>query len=202
MTTPKKIGFQEQNNSSARASSFLLHFFDVHGTTTTWNLLIRRPVEGVRIRRRIFQAIIETRKSPYNSTPEKSPTFDKLKGTKQMRESLKGRKFIFYSDVFTPVVVVVASSSLIAPIKIKSRHVRESKTVLDSGFHAVDSRVQLLDSRSFSVELGFRIPIVSGILDFYGCIPDSKAQGFRIPQAKFSKIAESGFPYMGRIKQC
>ena len=79
-----------------------------------------------------------------------------------------------------------------------SRHVRESKTVLDSGFHAVDSRVQLLDSRSFSVELGFRIPIVSGILDFYGCIPDSKAQGFRIPQAKFSKIAESGFPYMGR----
>ena len=45
----------------------------------------------------------------------------------------------------------------------------------------MDSRVQLLDSRSFSVELGFRIPIVSGILDFYGCIPDSKAQdsGFR-----------------------
>ena len=30
---------------------------------------------------------------------------------------------------------------------------------------------------------GFRIPIVSGILDFYGCIPDSKAQdsGFRKP---------------------
>ena len=56
----------------------------------------------------------------------------------------------------------------------------------------MDSRVQLLDSRSFSVELGFRIPIVSGILDFYGCTPDSKAQGFRIPQAKFSKIAESG----------
>ena len=47
----------------------------------------------------------------------------------------------------------------------------------------MDSRVQLLDSRSFSVELGFRIPIVSGILDFYGCIPDSKAQdsGFHKP---------------------
>ena len=47
----------------------------------------------------------------------------------------------------------------------------------------MDSRVQLLDPRSFSVELGFRIPIVSGILDFYGCIPDSKAQdfGFRKP---------------------
>ena len=30
-----------------------------------------------------------------------------------MRESLKGRKFIFHSDVFTAVVVVVASISLI-----------------------------------------------------------------------------------------
>ena len=28
----------------------------------------------------------------------------------------------------------------------------------DSGFHAVDSGFQLLDSKSFSVELGFRIP--------------------------------------------
>ena len=71
-----------------------------------------------------------------------------------------------------------------------SRHVRESKTVLDFGFHAVDSRVQLLDSRSFSVELGFRIPIVSGILDFYGCIPDSQAQdsGFRKPS--FSRLRD------------
>ena len=71
----KKIWFQEQNNSSARASSFLVHFFDVHYTTTTWNLLIRRPVEGVNIRRRIFQAIFETRTSQLQ---EQSPTFDKL----------------------------------------------------------------------------------------------------------------------------
>ena len=42
---------------------------------------------------------------------------------------------------------------------------RESKTVLDSGFHAVDSGFQLLDSRTLSVELGFRIPISSGIPD-------------------------------------
>ena len=33
----------------------------------------------------------------------------------------------------------------------------------------MDSRFQLLDSKSFSVELGFRIPIVNGV-------PDSKAQ--------------------------
>ena len=58
----------------------------------------------------------------------------------------------------------------------------------------MDSRVQLLDCRSFSVELGFRIPIVSGILDFYGCIPDSKAQdsGFRKPSFPRLRNPESG----------
>ena len=74
---------------------------------------------------------------------------------------------------------------------IKSPHARESKTVLDSGFRAV--------------ELGFPILIVSMILDSLSCIPDSKAQdsgilkekvpSLRIPQAKISRIAESGFPY-------
>ena len=90
-----------------------------------------------------------------------------------------------------------------------SPHVRESKELLDSGFHAVDSGFHLLDSRSFSVELGFRIRIVSGIPDSYTCIPDSKAQDsgfhkqkfprFRIPNAKISRIPESGFLYMGRF---
>ena len=42
-----------------------------------------------------------------------------------------------------------------------SPHIRESKTVLDSGFHAVDSRFQQLDSGFF----------VSGTW-----IPDSKTQ--------------------------
>ena len=32
---PKKSWFNGQNNSSARASLFLVHFFDVHYTTTT-----------------------------------------------------------------------------------------------------------------------------------------------------------------------
>ena len=31
----KNNWFYEQNNSSARASRFLVHFFDVHCTTTT-----------------------------------------------------------------------------------------------------------------------------------------------------------------------
>ena len=44
--------------------------------------------------------------------------------------------------------------------------VRLSKTVLDSGFNAVDS---------LSVELGFGIPIIREILDSSSSIPDSKA---------------------------
>ena len=59
----------------------------------------------------------------------------------------------------------------------------------DSGFLQVYSRFQ---------GPGFRIPIVSGILDSYRCIPDSKAYDsgfpkqqiprFRIPHAKISRI--------------
>ena len=73
----------------------------------------------------------------------------------------------------------------------------------------MDSGFQLLDSRSYTVELGFRIPIVRGIPDSDSCIPDSKAQDsgfhkqksprFRILHAKISRIPESGFPYMGRF---
>ena len=47
---------------------------------------------------------------------------------------------------------------------IVSPHGRESKTVLDSGFQAVNFGFQMLDS-TLSVKLGFRIPIVSRILD-------------------------------------
>ena len=53
------IRFNDQNNSSAGASRFLVHFFDVHCTTTTWNLLIWRFMEDVDIRRRIFLHLFE-----------------------------------------------------------------------------------------------------------------------------------------------
>ena len=55
------------------------------------------------------------------------------------------------------------------------------------GFHA--SRYWM-SYQSPSVELGFPIPIVIGILDSINSIPDSKPQdsGFRIPQAKISRI--------------
>ena len=55
-------------------------------------------------------------------------------------------------------------SALVTKI-VSSPHVRKPKTVLDSGFHAVDSEFQQLDSRFFVSGLsglqsleGFRIP--------------------------------------------
>ena len=56
------------------------------------------------------------------------------------------------------------------PISFRSPLVRKSMIVLDSGSHAVDSG-------SLSKELGFWIPIVSGILDSLSWIPDSKTLG-------------------------
>ena len=61
-------------------------------------------------------------------------------------------------------------------------HVTESKTILDSGFHAVDSGFRIPGTELWIlclVELGFRIQIVSGIPDSLSCIPDSKAQDSR-----------------------
>ena len=45
-----------------------------------------------------------------------------------------------------------------------------------------------------SVELGFCIPMVSGIPDSYSCIPDSKAQDSRFHRQKFPGFRKSGFP--------
>ena len=53
------IGFHDQNISYARASRFLVHFFDVHYTTTTWNLQIWRFMEDVDIRPPIFLPLFE-----------------------------------------------------------------------------------------------------------------------------------------------
>ena len=49
----------------------------------------------------------------------------------------------------------------------------------------MDSGFSLLDLKSFSVDLGFRIPIVSGILDYYSCILDSKTQDSGFYRQKF-----------------
>ena len=61
-----------------------------------------------------------------------------------------------------------------------SPHVRESKTVLDSGFHFTHSGFQVLNSSLFFSQIlelysGFQIP------------------GFQIPQAQISRVPEPGF---------
>ena len=66
-----------------------------------------------------------------------------------------------------------------------SPYVREPKTVLDSGLHAVDSGFQLLDSS------GIWIPILSRIPDSLSCIPDCKALGSKFLKEKCSWILES-----------
>ena len=88
-----------------------------------------------------------------------------------------------------------------------SPYVRESKTSWDSGFHAVDSGFQVLDSSlcqwnldsGFQLLVGFQIPWAvfripkHRIQDSFSCIPYSKAQKSGFHKQKFRT-----FPYMGR----
>ena len=56
---------------------------------------------------------------------------------------------------------------------------RESRTVLDSGFHDCGIRIPGTGFQYLSVELGLWIAVVSGIPDSLSCIPDSKTQDSR-----------------------
>ena len=62
-----------------------------------------------------------------------------------------------------------------------SLYVKESKTI--STPWIPDSRYQIPDS--LSAELGARIPIVSGILDSFSCIPDSRTWDSGFHKQKF-----------------
>ena len=79
-------------------------------------------------------------------------------------------------------------------------HVSQSKTVLMNwtGFQAVDSRFQVLDSGSFVSGTwipGFNPQWDSGFLWLYSRF---QSPGFQIPQAKISPNPETGLPYIGR----
>ena len=74
--------------------------------------------------------------------------------------------------------------------------VRESKTVLDSGFHVLDSGFQLLDSRSFSGFLQLQLLVGFGIPTAVFRIPQAKL--FKIPDSTCENLPHSGIPYMGR----
>ena len=90
------------------ASCFLIHFFDVHYTTTAWNLLIWRFMEDVDIRRRIFLALFELEVLT-NSTPRKvACRIWHIERIQIDAIKFERTQIHFFSDVFTAVVVVIA----------------------------------------------------------------------------------------------
>ena len=80
-------------------------------------------------------------------------------------------------------------------------HVRESKTVLDSGFYVTDSGFQVLYSTiNLSAELGFWIQMASGISDSFSCFPDSKAQDSGFHKQNFSNCEIRILPKFGWLQ--
>ena len=79
------------------------------------------------------------------------------------------------------------------PLFYTSPNVRESKTLFDSGFHAVDSRLQVLNYRFFAS--GSWISIIIGIPDILRSFLDYINLGFRIPKFHISKQKLPGFWY-------
>ena len=79
------------------------------------------------------------------------------------------------------------------PLFYTSPNVRESKTLFDSAFHAVDSRFQVLNYRFFAS--GSWISIIIGIPDFLRSILDYKNLGFQIPEFQIPKQKLPGFWY-------
>ena len=79
---------------------------------------------------------------------------------------------------------------------LKALHVMVAPRKGIQGSLGLDSTQWIPDSRywipdSLSVELGFRIPIVSGIPDSFSCIPDSTAQDSKVHQQKFPRFQNS-----------
>ena len=83
------------------------------------------------------------------------------------------------------------------PLFYTSPNVRESKTLFDSGFHAVDSRFQVLNYRFFAS--GSWISIIIGIPDLLRSILDYKNPGFQIPEFQIPKQKLPGFWYSDSV---
>ena len=78
-----------------------------------------------------------------------------------------------------------------------SPHVRESKTVLDSGFHAMDSGFQGTGFQiQWDLDTRFCRQWDSGFLELFSGF---QSPGFWYPLARISPIPGSRFPYMGRV---
>ena len=73
----------------------------------------------------------------------------------------------------------LACYKAVPPREFKTLHVRESKTVLDSGFQTVDSRLEVQGPGVFVNDSGF-LQLYSG---FQSQIPDSISKNFQIPDS-------------------
>ena len=90
--------FYEQNNCSARVSRFLVHFFDVHCTTTTWNLPTRRFIEDLRVEmvQKISLLYLNMDKALENLTPGKVTHIWRIERFQIDVIKFKRRKFVFF----------------------------------------------------------------------------------------------------------
>ena len=90
--------FYEQNNCSARVSHFLVHFFDVHCTTTTWNLPTRRFIGALRVDiLQIFSLLyLNMDKALENLTPGKVTHIWRIERFQIDVIKFKRRKFVFF----------------------------------------------------------------------------------------------------------
>ena len=100
-------------------------------------------------------------------------SFKRLRSTYLRREKIQRQQrqypasFFFLSLLF--LVTVVGNT-----LREEVPHVKDSLRV-DSGFHSLDSRFQVLDS-CLLVKFGFWIRIFSRVPDSLSCILDSKIQ--------------------------
>ena len=85
-----------------------------------------------------------------------------------------------------------------APKKNHEEKNNLTRSPLTAALYYLNAWNRLRESKT--VELGFQIPIVSGISDPLSCIPDFKAQdsGFHKQNVKY-KEKFPGFPYVGRF---
>ena len=79
-------------------------------------------------------------------------------------------KFLHSLYDIVSIITIIIIIIIIINFSLLTSHVSESRIVLNSGFLAVDSGFQVLDSRSFSGAHGFRIPKPN--------IPDSTSKNF------------------------
>ena len=83
-----------------------------------------------------------------------------------------------------------------------SPHVKESNTIVDSGFHALESP-RIPGTGLQSVELGFWNLIVSGIPYSLSCIPDCKAQDSEFHSQNFAVFGfHTDLPDFPYIRLC